>query len=120
DKIRWHNEEHFSIDDEVEFHLVSWGSPKNIIEFGVYHGASLVLLDKIYTPDSIIGIDKRREHPALSQYRKGPSALSVIEPYCGVKQEHTDKIIQILESHFPQKNVDLIIDDCSHLYEPTK
>nr|WP_219348932.1 hypothetical protein [Vibrio neptunius] len=27
DKIRWHNEEHFSI-DEVEFNLVSWGSPK--------------------------------------------------------------------------------------------
>ncbi|MEZ8504584.1 class I SAM-dependent methyltransferase, partial [Vibrio splendidus] len=149
DKIRWHNEEHFSI-DEVGFNLVSWGSPKkkttennfvlvkdpsfaksmaricapltpkNIIEFGLYHGASLVLLDKIFTPDSIIGIDERQEHPALSQYRKGSSAHSVIEPYCGVKQDHTDKLIQILESHFPQKNVDLIIDDCSHLYEPTK
>ena len=90
-------------------------NPKNIIEFGVHHGASLVLLDKIYTPDSIIGIDERREHPA-----KGPSAHSVIEPYCGVKQKHTDKSIQILESHFPKKNVNLIIDDCSHLYEPTK
>ncbi|PMM96661.1 hypothetical protein BCT41_15650 [Vibrio splendidus] len=149
DKIRWHNKEHFSI-DEVEFNLVSWGSPKkkttknnfvlvkdpsfaksmaricapltpkNIIEFGLYHGASLVLLDKIFTPDSIIGIDERQEHPALSQYRKGSSVHSVIEPYCGVKQDHTDKIIQILESHFPKKNVDLIIDDCSHLYEPTK
>ncbi|WP_032500580.1 hypothetical protein, partial [Vibrio tasmaniensis] len=58
---------------------------------------------KIYTPESIIGIDKRREHPALSQYRKGPSAHSVIEPYCGVKQDHTDKLIQILELHFPKK-----------------
>ncbi|WP_167489371.1 class I SAM-dependent methyltransferase [Vibrio ouci] len=148
-KIRWHNKELFSIDD-VKFHLVSWGSPKkkstpnnfvlvkdpsfsksmaricapltpkNIVEFGLYHGASLVLLDKIFTPDAIVGIDERQEHPSLSQYRKSSLAHASITPYCGVKQDDVNTLSHIFDLHFPKRNVDLIIDDCSHLYEPTK
>ncbi|MCK6263958.1 class I SAM-dependent methyltransferase [Vibrio sp. ZSDE26] len=148
-KLLWHDEKHFSI-EEIHFHLVSWGSPKkkttinnfvlvkdplfsqsmaricapltpkHILEFGVYHGASLVLLDKVFAPSSIVGIDERQEHPVLSQYRKGASAHAEITPYCGIKQDDVEKLNQILELHFPKKDVDLIIDDCSHLYEPTK
>jgi hypothetical protein len=148
-EIEWISDEIFRVNG-MEFDLVSWKSPKKVssatrfvlvkdqpfaasmgrildgmpvrkaIEFGLYHGGNLVLLDALYGLDTAVGIDERTEMPALGEYIEGRGAKDRIFPYLGTDQCESTAVTAILERHFPERDADLIIDDASHLYESSK
>lgn len=86
---------------------------KNILEVGMFEGGSLVLFDKLYAPEKLVGIDIRREPiEALEEYRKNREH---VRPFYELSQDDP-KIPDILGKEFPN-GIDLIVDDASHQYE---
>ncbi|WP_157014693.1 class I SAM-dependent methyltransferase [Mesorhizobium xinjiangense] len=85
--------------------------PKHVLEVGMFEGGSMVLFDKLYNPDKLVGIDIRKSIPALDEYRRD---RPYIDTLYGVSQDSAD-LPRILSRHFPE-GIDLIVDDASHHY----
>lgn len=86
--------------------------PKNILEVGMFEGGSLVLFDKLYEPEKLVGVDIRRPIEALERYREGREH---IQPFYELSQDDP-KLADILGDEFPD-GIDLIVDDASHQYK---
>lgn len=90
--------------------------PENILEIGMLEGGSLVLFDKLYEPKKLVGVDIRRDPiEPLEKYRENREH---IVPFYGLPQ-NDPKLSNVLEKEF-QDGIDLIVDDASHHYEPTR
>jgi predicted O-methyltransferase YrrM len=86
--------------------------PSNILEIGMFEGGSLVLFDKLYEPEKLVGIDIRRQPiEPLERYREGRE--HIVTMY-GLSQDDP-KLTSILRKEFPN-GIDLIVDDASHQY----
>ena len=90
-------------------------SPKYILEVGMFEGGSMVLFDKLYNPEKLVGVDIRKQIPALDEYRRARS--DVVALY-GVSQDDPG-LPDILREHFPN-GIDLIVDDASHHYAQSR
>lgn len=90
--------------------------PKNILEIGMFEGGSLVLFDKLYNPEKLVGVDIRRDPiEPLENYRQNREhILSFYE-----LSQDDPELPSILRKEFPD-GIDLIVDDASHLYELTR
>lgn len=90
--------------------------PKQILEVGMFEGGSLVLFDKLFQPDKLMGLDIRSQPiEPLEVYRQGRRH---IETFYGLSQDDP-KLTEILTQQFPD-GIDLIVDDASHLYEQSR
>lgn len=92
------------------------GSPKDIMEVGMFEGGSLVYFDKLFQPECLVGLDIRKD------------PIEPLEEYCGDRDHiktyygrSQDKVgtLNAARSNFPT-GIDLVVDDASHLYEQTK
>lgn len=87
--------------------------PKNILEVGMFEGGSLVLFDKLYEPEKLVGLDIRREPiEPLENYRNNREH---IQTFYGLSQDDPE-LPDILRKEFPN-GIDLIVDDASHWYK---
>ena len=94
---------------------------KKIFEMGILQGGSVVLYDQIFQPQVIAAIEYSAEPVnALTEYIAKYKKGSIVKPYYGVNQADRSAMGKILSSEFPRKDIDLIIDDASHLYKETK
>lgn len=90
--------------------------PKSILEIGMLEGGSLVLFDKLYNPEKLVGVDIRRDPiEPLERYRED---RGYIVPFYGLSQNNPE-LANILQREFPD-GIDLIVDDASHQYELTR
>ncbi len=90
--------------------------PKQIMEIGMFEGGSLVYFDKIFQPDTLVGLDVRREPiAALEDYA---ATRPYIHTYYGRFQEK-EGTLQAARQNFPD-GIDLVVDDASHRYAQTK
>lgn len=90
--------------------------PKNILEIGMFEGGSLVLFDKLFRPERLMGLDLRREPIApLEEYRRDRPYMKT---FYGLSQDDP-KLTDILAEEFPD-GIDLIVDDASHLYPQSR
>lgn len=90
--------------------------PKNILEIGMFEGGSMVLFDKLYNPDKLVGVDIRQEPiEALENYRKGREH---IVPLYATSQNDPE-LPDLLRKEFPE-GIDFIVDDASHMYDLTR
>lgn len=90
--------------------------PRQILEIGMFEGGSLVLFDKLFQPDKLMGLDIRSSpiEPLEAYRRERPH----IETYYGLSQDDP-QLSSILERQFPD-GIDLIVDDASHLYAQSR
>ncbi len=92
-----------------------------IFEMGILKGGSVVLYDQIFQPLKITAIDHMPEPvSALTKYIAKHSKSGVIKPYYGINQADRPNMEKILSFEFPDRDIDLIIDDASHMYEETR
>lgn len=145
DRIEWIAPDRLQVED-LRFDLVTWGSPKRrstadrfvlvkdapfaqsmraildgievqrVLEFGLYQGGSLVLLDALYGLELAVGVDARSEMSAFDSYVRARGAEHRLFPYLEVDQADRAKVRSVLVRHFLDAPADLIIDDASHLY----
>ena len=91
--------------------------PQHVLELGIYQGGSLVFFERLFRPERIVGIElSTTPIPALDRYiERG----SVIRTYMGTSQDDGRRLDEILSHEFPH-GIDLIVDDASHLYQPSR
>lgn len=92
-----------------------------IFEMGILKGGSVVLYDQIYQPEKIVAIEYMQNPvDALTNFITKRNKSEVIKPYYGVNQADRHSMEKILSIEFPDRDIDLIIDDASHLYDETR
>jgi len=103
--------------------LIAERRPERILELGFWGGGSTVLLAELARPAKLVAIDLKpldevRARVAAHAERRDFGA--VIRTFGEVDQADRSRIAQIVEEEFEGHAPDLVIDDCSHLYEPTR
>lgn len=90
--------------------------PKDILEIGMFEGGSLVLFDKLFAPERLVGVDIRGPIPALEKYRE---SREHVRAFYYLSQDDHDGLDPMLAEQFPE-GIDLIVDDASHRYEQSR
>lgn len=94
---------------------------QKILELGVFKGGSVVLHDKLFSPLRNVAIEYTPQPvEALDKYIKRSQRDEQVKLYYGVDQADSRIVREILSSEFPDRDIDLIIDDASHMYDKTR
>lgn len=92
-----------------------------VVDLGIFKGGSVVLYEALLSPKRLVAIDRMTDRvPALDHYIDERSLGDVITLQYGVDQADQETLRAILDDQFGSEPLDLVIDDCSHLYAPTK
>jgi O-methyltransferase len=102
--------------------LRNTGPPiQRILDIGIFKGGSVVLYDQLFHPSKLVAL----EHALgpidpLDHYIISNDRSHVIRLCYGVNQADGHQVGPILASEFPSADIDLVVDDASHLYEETR
>jgi len=122
----WDGGEHFQfyktkilVDQYVEFFSRHGEfSSKNIFELGTFDGGSTAFWYETLRPEKLVAIDiKDREDSEY--FRDWVAGKRGIRTYWRVDQSDKERLRQCVYDNFSAP-LDLVIDDASHLYEPSK
>jgi hypothetical protein len=96
-------------------------SIRKIFDMGILEGGSTVLYELLFQPQIIAAIDiLPTPVKALSDYVFRHNKSDIIKPYYGINQADRSTMEKILSAEFPNRDIDLIVDDASHLYEESR
>jgi SAM-dependent methyltransferase len=102
--------------------LVAELRPQNILELGIFQGGSTVFFAELARPRRVVAIDLQ----PLDEYRErleshaGAKGFGdVVRTFGEVDQADRRRLEEIIDDAFDGAPLDLVVDDCSHLYEPT-
>jgi hypothetical protein len=92
-----------------------------VFEMGILQGGSIALYDQLWSPEKIVAIDHAPNAVTeLTSYIYKRNKTEIIKPYYGINQADRSAMKHILNTEFPNKDIDFIIDDASHLYQETR
>ena len=95
--------------------------PERIFELGILEGGSTALLWELAQPRVIVAVDQRPPgSPALRDYVSRRDLEEVMHIQTDVDQADRSRLAKIAGEAFGDAPLDLVVDDCSHLYEPTR
>ena len=101
--------------------LVAELNPHHIFELGIFQGGSTAFLSELARPDRLVAIDlEPPKGTALQDYLARGVPAEVVHIYDGVDQADRGRLAEIVEEEFGDQPLDFVVDDCSHLYEPTR
>jgi hypothetical protein len=107
------------VDRYVE--IVAALAPQRIVELGIFRGGSTALLLELARPEALLAVEYEPEPvAALQAYltRGGPGAACRAE--YGVDQADTERLAQLVAETFGGDDLDLVVDDASHLGPQTR
>jgi hypothetical protein len=90
--------------------------PSKILEVGIFHGAGAAFYDLLLQPEKIVCVDQVAAAPVLAHYAKTRGREHIISNYFGANQADKPAMQHIVRTEFPQRDIDLVIDDASHQY----
>jgi predicted O-methyltransferase YrrM len=95
--------------------------PQNIFELGIFGGGSTALLSELARPRAMVAVDMQPPtSPALREYVQRRGLHQVIQIHDNVDQADRGRLAEIAEEAFGDQRLDLVVDDCSHMYEATR
>lgn len=145
-ELDWHDQHHLVVGD-VHFHvdfplgdvpdgrlrimkhatmlqpyvdLVESFQPQRIVELGIRHGGSTALLDQLAEPEVLVALELASSGPDLDRYVTEHRAAGRVRAHYGVDQADRERVAAIVAQEFGEAPLDLVIDDASHLYGPTR
>lgn len=94
-------------------------SPRQVFELGVWKGGSVVFWAEALQPDRLVAVDKREggDSPAFEAYLAARTPR--LQVHWAVDQSDQGRLRTVLDGAFDGL-LDLVIDDASHLYGPTR
>jgi predicted O-methyltransferase YrrM len=93
---------------------------KNLLEIGIYKGGSVVFFDNAFELDQLSAIDIRHDRVhKLDSYIEKHGNSKQISLHYGVDQGDRATLRDLIDKDFPA-GIDLVIDDASHFYGPSK
>jgi hypothetical protein len=103
-----------------------WGArpefrPSQIFELGMWDGGSVAFWFELFQPRKHVGLDfaQRDDSPYFKRYLAEHGLNQRIATYWGVNQADTARLRTIAREAFDGP-IDLVLDDASHMYGPTK
>ena len=88
---------------------------------GHLRGRQHSLRSELAHPDRLVAVDRRApSSSALSDYLAQDGRSDTISTHYDVDQADRERLRSIADETFGQEPLDLVFDDCSHLYEPTR
>ena len=94
---------------------------KRILDVGIFKGGSAALYAKLFEPEKLVAVDfAGTPVDALTEFIREHGFEGRVTPCYGVNQADERAMGDILASHFPARNIDLIVDDASHRYIETR
>jgi predicted O-methyltransferase YrrM len=93
----------------------------NIVDLGIFKGGSVALFHELFSPKHLVGIDREVDRvDALDQFIARHTLGDVVHLYYGTSQDDRARLTSIVHENFGDEPLDLVVDDCSHMYEQTK
>ena len=94
---------------------------ENCVELGLWKGGSAVFWLELFNAKKLVGIDSNKEegHPGLQDYIRSREARDRLRTYWCTNQADQPRLLAIMQEEF-KGPLDLVIDDASHAYAPTK
>lgn len=106
---------------EESFALAKRRKIGKILELGIFKGGSMVFNDLAYAPARIAAIEYTdTPQEALAAYIRNHGKEDVIRPYYGINQSDREAMEKVLSTEFPERDIDMVVDDASHLYDETR
>jgi cephalosporin hydroxylase len=97
--------------------LASGFSPRSILELGIFQGGSFVFLDKLFKPRRMSALDIRAQPVApLSRYVADKESRFL---HFSTSQSNREVLENVVRNELANE-LDLVVDDASHMYEETK
>jgi hypothetical protein len=97
-------------------------SVERMVELGLYDGGSVPFWFEAFAPRKHVGIDlgQRRPTPYLEKYLSEGDRRERIDLHWGLSQADRRGVSAAVDAAFGDEPIDFVIDDASHLYEPSK
>lgn len=109
--------------DLVEAYIATCRSlePARIVELGIHRGGSTALLSQLTGATRIVAIELSPTPVELLQRFIATQGLGdVVRPHYGTDQADRTRVADIVDADLAGEPIDLVIDDASHLYEPSR
>ncbi len=101
--------------------LITQVGPKNVVELGIFDGGSTAFLAQRVLPRKLVAVDlDQRPCAALERFIDEHGFRNVVATHYGIDQADTRTLTETVEREFRDEALDLVIDDASHLLEPTR
>jgi len=96
-------------------------APEHVLELGIWNGGSTVMWFELFRPRKHVAVDiaDRGDDEAFRRFVDDRGAEERLQTYWSTDQADARRMQQIVALSFAQP-LDIVIDDASHLYEPTK
>jgi SAM-dependent methyltransferase len=95
--------------------------PRHILELGIMHGGGTAFLFELAHPRRLVTIDRRPPRGRkLRDYIACNGLDQAVRIYDDVDQANRRRLDEIVEEEFGDEPLDLVVDDCSHMYEATR
>ncbi len=112
-KPRWMIERYMDLFDRLD--------PSSVVELGIYEGGSTAFLALYSDTHQHVAVDLRAEPvESLDMLIQNRGMDERIHAHYGVDQGDREALVAILDLHFGEAELDLVIDDASHRLEPTR
>jgi SAM-dependent methyltransferase len=112
-KPRWLVERHIALIRELQ--------PKHIFELGMFQGGSTTLMAELAEPRRLVAIDRAEgQKRRVDAFAADHGLEGAIRIHDGVDQADRGRLAEIVAHDFGNEPLDLVIDDCSHLYAETQ
>jgi Methyltransferase domain len=95
--------------------------PRRIVELGIMEGGGTALLFALARPERLVAIDRRRPMDStLRDYVAREGLDDIVRIHDDTDQADRQRLAEIVDREFGDDAIDLVVDDCSHLYEATR
>jgi predicted O-methyltransferase YrrM len=97
--------------------------PKHIVELGFFKGGSTVFFAAAARPERLAVLDLapvQEGMDAVRAFAEANGLEDVVRTYPEVDQADRDRLAELVADAFGEESLDLVVDDCSHFYEPTR
>jgi predicted O-methyltransferase YrrM len=92
----------------------------NVFELGINKGGSTAFLAELFRPRTMVAIDLAEEPvDVLTEFLARRRLCETVHPLFGVDQGDSERLLEILQAHFGDEPLDLVVDDASHLLGAT-
>ena len=93
----------------------------HVLELGIFDGGSIAFWQEMWNPQRFVGIDlgNRGDSAYFTQWKQSRGLENRVKTYWGTDQTDATTLPKIVREDF-NGQLDLVIDDASHMYAQTK
>jgi hypothetical protein len=95
-------------------------SIKNLLELGIWQGGSPLFYGMATDAAKVVALDFAPDNPILRDIISRRGLAEKLKLYFGVSQDDRAAVRGLIDAQFGDEKLDLVIDDASHMYGPSR